>query len=389
MGNRSLSSLSSTLVALATLLVLGGCAPPASSTPPIVVHWDPPTPTPGPTGGHAPDVGGITPFATSGAYTFESPLAHGTARLEAVVVDMTSETPPTSVGTGSFDVPVDGTTYSGVGAEAIASTLPDTPDQLVLAAFVMETDTSGIDVGSVIWLVLPTAEAVVGTPVEIDGEARVALFGHGPIDTESPEITAAAATGTITFEAVDLALGGHVTATLSAEMGRIAWSDVDPGPGPGPGPMPGDPPIAVAAGAYDLVLSGPADVFCDGTMSGREVELSALAPTAVGIEAGAVTIADDGAGTLTLSGPAIGASFATPSVTAGWESDASFYLGSVDRSAPGPLGTSVLAGFVFVAPYDAAAIDAFVGVVVATDPAAPEAGSCQIGYPATLTPVTR
>lgn len=121
-------------------------------------------------------------------------------------------------------------------------------------------------------------------------------------------------------------------------------------------------------------------------MSGREAELATLSPAALGIEAGAVTVADDGAGTLALSGAAIAASFAAPSVAASWDSDASVYLGFVDRTSAGPAGTTALGAFVFVAPYDPAAIDAFVGVVLAADPAAPEAGTCQIGFAATLTP---
>ena len=49
MKNRSL---------MAALVLLSlACAPTASTPPGIVVHWDPPTPT----GGHAPDLAGITP----------------------------------------------------------------------------------------------------------------------------------------------------------------------------------------------------------------------------------------------------------------------------------------------------------------------------------------
>lgn len=320
-------------------------------------------------GGVVPDLGTLTPLSTSGAFTFAGELAPGSATLSAVVIDPSSETPPAAVGTGSFLVPVDGTDYTGTGAEAIAAIFPDESEMLLLGAYMLALDASGAEIGSVIWVAVPASDAAPGATVALDGESRVAVFGHGPIDREEPEISAVAITGTLTFGAVDLALGGRVEATLAGDFGRAVFDDV-----------PRDPPIEpappFATGRYELVLLGSAEARCEGTLAGREAEVAALP---LGLTGGALEVA----GTpdlLSWSGAAIEASLRAPSVDATWQPEAGAFVAFTD-GGPGALGLVEEGRYLLTRGPDA---EAMLGVILA-DPEDPTgAAFCQIGVAATI-----
>jgi hypothetical protein len=358
------------------LLSLGACTGPASITleqPPFRVSldgWRYVPPTHGPVGGVVPDLGSITPLSTSGAFTFEGELAPGSATVSAVVVDPLSEAPPTAVGSGSFLVPVDGVDYTGAGGDAIAASFPDESDLLLLAAFVMETDATGVDVGSVVWIVVSTADAVPGATVALDGETRLAVFGHGPLDREEPEITAVAVTGTVTFGAVDLAIGGTIEATLAGDFGRAVFE-------PGPTDPPIEPAPPFATGSYELMLLGPAEAHCEGSLAGREAEVAALS---LGLSGGALEVAE-GAGALTLSGASIEASFGAPSVDAAWQPEAAAFIAFTGGGA-GALGLVEEGRYLITAGPDA---EALIGVILADPADATGAAFCQVGVPATIT----
>lgn len=364
------------LVSTSLVVSLAACGAPPPITldrvptfHPSLEGWRYVPPTTPPSGGVVPELGTITPFTTSGAFTFEGDVAPGTATLSATVVDVTSEAPPALLGTGSFDVPVDGVAYAGTG-EALAASFPDDPGTLLLAAYVVETDAAGVEVGSVVWIVVETADAAAGATVALDGETRVAVFGHGPIDREEPEITAVAVTGTVTFGAVDLSVDGTIEATLAGDFGRVAFEPSErPDPGTEPAPT-------FATGSYELVLLGPAEAQCEGSLTGREAEVAALS---LGLSGGAVEVSGT-ADALSFSGAAIETSFGAPSVDASWQAEAGAFVAFTEGGA-GALGLVEEGRYLLTAGPDA---EALLGVVL-TDPADPSgAGFCQIGIPATL-----
>jgi hypothetical protein len=367
------------LASAAALASLSACTGPAPIVldrpflPNIVITPDGWIVTPNvPRGGTVPDLGGITPLRTSGAFSFEGELAAGTARLSAVVVDVTSEVPPATVGTGSFLVPVEGIDYARTDVPAVAAILPEESEMLVLAAFATELDAAGAEVGTVVWIAVPRADAVTGAVVVLDGESRIAVFGTGPIESETPEVAAVAVTGTLTFGAVDLTVGGRVDAALAADFGRAVFDDV----GPTDPPLPPAP--AFAAGSYELSLLGGADVHCEGGLAGREGELAALSADAHGIAGGALEVS----GTfdaLAFSGAAIEATFGAPRVDASWQGDIGAFTVFAEGTGAGALGLEEEGRYLLTSGPDA---EALIGVFL-VDPADTTGASfCQVGFPA-------
>lgn len=323
-----------------------------------------------PHGGTVPDFGSLTPLRTSGSFSFEGESATGTATLSAVVADVTSEEPPSALGTGSFVIPVEGVEYARSDAAATAAVFPDESEMLILAAYVMDTDPSGVDVGTVVWIAVPTADAVSGAAIALDGESRIAVFGTGPLDTESPETAAVAVTGTVTFGAVDLAVGGTIEATLSADFTRAVFDDVRPVD------PPTEPAPTFAEGAYTLTIEGTADVHCEGTLAGREAELAALDAASYGIAGGAVVVSGP-AEALTMSGAAIESIFALPSLDASWQGEVGAFTAFTDGGGAGALGLTEEGRFLLARGPGA---EPLIGLML-IDAADPSGGSyCQVGF---------
>lgn len=382
---------------LTLLLVLAGCQAAPESTPtidrtlPSFVAWQPFAPVVSPPD-HAsvPDFGGGVLMVESGDFAFTGETAHGEATfVGAVLFDPTVEEPPGAAGVGGFSIEVDGAVYEAADLSTIGAVLPDAGEggetYLVLGGFRLETDATGRDVGSVIWAMVPESDVAAGATVTLDGERTLAYFAAGPVDSESPELVAITASGTLTFGddvPATFEVGASLSASLEGEFGRVDVTD----PGPGPGPGPGIDPTGITEGDYTLAFAGTsAEVFCDGTLAGHEGDFAGLGPDALGIEGGAVTVTSSDVRTITLSGAAIETSFGAPVLETSWQDDALFYIGFADHGGVGMGGGTRVGSFAFLAPEDDASGRAlFVGAVFAADPASPDAGQCQIGWEATL-----
>ncbi len=381
------------------LLLLAGCQAAPEATPtldqglPSFVGWRPFDLAVSPRD-HAtvPDFGGGVLMVESGDFAFTGETAHGDATFDhAVLFDPSSDAMPTDGGTGGFSLEIDGTRYEAADLSTIGAVLPDAGDggetYLVLGGFRLETDATGRDIGSVIWAMVPLSDVTAGATVTLDGERTLAYFASGPIDSESPDLVAITASGSITF-GDDLPATFDVGATLSASLeGEFGRVDVtDPGPGLGLGPGPGIDPTGMAAGDYTLSFAGTgAEIFCDGALAGHEADFAGLAPDALGLAGGAVTVVSPDVRTIVLSGAVIETSFASPSLDASWQDDAGFYIGFADHGGVSMGGGARVGSFAFLAPGDDSTGRAlFVGAVFAADPAMPDAGQCQIGWEATL-----
>jgi hypothetical protein len=290
--------------------------------------------------GHVP-VGGTT-FLVAGDITLAGDAVPGSASFDAAAVwDARSAEEPTAVGGGSYAVTVGGTLYESAAAESLAFVVPDDStgtDYLVLGAFSLGTDATGGDVGAVVYVIVPAADFAPGATVSLDGVDRIALFGWGPLDAEQPEVAGAAFTGQVTFVSGSLAAGATVTATLAADFAAATW----PEPTDPEDPPVGDPVNNVAAGAYALAFSAPADVYCEGSLAGQEPSF-AQAPAAVGLADGVVAVAIPAVDQMLLEGAALAGAFGAPSLPLEWLGDPSMpglFVGWAESGAPGPLGTT-------------------------------------------------
>jgi hypothetical protein len=237
----------------------------------------------------------------------------------------------------------------------------------------------------VIWAMVPLSDVAAGATVTLDGTRTLAYFGTGPMDSESPELVAITASGTLTFGAdvpATFDVGASISASLEGEFGRVDVTD----PGPGPGPGPGVDPTGIAAGDYTLTFAGTdAEIYCDGSLSGHETDFAGVGPDALGLAGGPVTVTSVDVRTITLSGAAIQSSFMTAALDASWQDDALFYVGFADGGGASMAGGTRVGSFAFLAPEDdATGRPVFVGAVFAADPSSPDAGQCQIGWEATL-----
>jgi hypothetical protein len=287
---------------------------------------------------HSP-VGGTT-FLVAGDITLEGDAVPGSASFDgAVVWDARSEQEPTAVGAGTFAVTIGGTLYQSGGAESMAFVVPDEngTDYLVLGAYAIETDGNGVDVGSIVYVIVPAADFAPGATVSLDGNERLALFGWGPIDTDAPQVAGAAITGQLTFVSGSLTTGAAVTATLAADFAAATWPEpTDPGD-----PPVGDPVNNVVPGTYALAFAAQADAYCEGSLAGKEADF-ALAPAAVGLADGTVTVAILTPEQMALSGSVLTAAFGGDTLGLDWLGDPSMpglFIGYAEAGAAGPLGT--------------------------------------------------
>jgi hypothetical protein len=287
-------------------------------------------------------VGGGILFLESGDFTLEGDAVPGSASFDgAVVWDADSEQEPTAVGGGAFAVTVGGTLYQAGTAESLAFVLPDETgtDYLVLGVFALETDATGVEVGSVVYVIVPAADFAPGATVSLDGSERLALFGAGPLDADAPEVSGAAVSGQLTFVSGSLAAGATVTATLAANFAAATW----PGRTDPEDPPATDPVNLVVPGPYALAFSAPGNVYCDGSLAGKEADFAGLLPSAVGLADGPVTVSIPSPEQMLLTGDVLVGAFGAPSLGLDWLGDPSMpglFIGWVEASAAGPLGTT-------------------------------------------------
>jgi hypothetical protein len=361
------------------LLPLAACTAPAEDPP----HIKEPLPFPGidlpaaPTGGHAPD-GAEGIFLRGGDFAFTGDLVHGTATFDAAPVldPELGWTPGTLGSTGSYDVTVAGVNYTSTAAESFAQVIPDREgggEWLIVATYTLLPDAAGVEIATIVYVVVPAADFAVGATVALDGVDRVALFMTGPADAEEPEIVGAAVSGGIRFSAGGTAIGDTITAVVDGDFGQIEWdTPVDPGGGG-----------SVVPGAYTLTISGPAEVRCDGSLTGHESDYAGLTPADVGFADGAVNVVAPDSATLTVDGTPITDGFGASTVDLLYSDGA--YFGWTDRSEPGPAGTgtTLIATFLMVegAPADPTLVAGWAGAAWEDS----SGGMCQLAFAAELT----
>ena len=341
-----------TAVKLAVLLVPLACTQdpgtPDPTAAPKIPHVDPER---GPLarGGRVPVAAGGMMFYSFGDFTFAGPTAPGSASFDgAPLVDLDSADPPAAYGGGAFDVPLDGVRYAGAAAGSLAAVFPDGAgtDYLVLGEYAVDTDAAGAELARVVYVVVPASDFAVGRTVALDGVDRVALFAAGPIERDEPEVFGAATSGSVTFTAGGIALGDAVSATVAGDFGPVAWD-----PGPVDPPPPGEPVNLISAGAYTMTVGGPALVYCDGSLAGREADFAAVDPAAYGLAGGVIDVAVPSPDRVVASGASLAGGFGAGTLSLDWIGDPDapgLFVGWVDRDGAGPAGTTHVVSYLLV-----------------------------------------
>ena len=341
---------------------------------------------------HLPEIGDHALFSTSGNVAAQGNTAAGSATYTgAPVLDPSANQPPTTLGTGSFDVTVAGTQYTNSAAESFAYTALDSTNNveyLVIGTWSSTIDpVTQAETADVVYTVVPSSDYAAGASVVLDGVDRLAVFFHGDTAFPDPQVAAVAETGTVSFGQGSLAIGGTVDATLAGDFVEVVINPSGPSPTPTPSGSPSPTPVPVTnlvAGPYNLHYLAPAQVYCDGTLAGQETAFAALVPADFGLADGPISIA-------------ISASFEVEVLGVAGFSAAPLYLGSDPQAPPGllfgmipgtgtgPLSTSVM-GLAFALDDSTASAthdDADAAVALLT---ADEQGFCQVDFVAELTP---
>lgn len=338
-----------------------------------------------PHGGRVPDVGGRL-FSNAGAFTFPGGTQPGQgSALQAPVIDSFSGTIPTTLGGGSWDVTVGANHFLSGVPESVAEVFVDDTsgvEYLVVSVYELVTDpATGAELGTVLHLIVPSADFAVGAVVNFDGTDRLAFFATGDINLPDPTLAAAAVTGSVTFTAGGLAVGDLISFDLAGDFGEITWQNTPPPP----------PPVVVGnitPGNYNLTFDPTTYVQCDGTLLGQEPAFSALTLVDLGFVDGPVVITQPAAQTLELAGPSLVSAYgqanvvveATPDVPPGTYA-AIFQL----QSGVGPAGTDRLAAYLLLDDGNTslAGVPAQAGVYFGTPDGL---GGCSVDVGAALVP---
>jgi hypothetical protein len=335
--------------------------------------------------------GGKVPFLLSGSFSPPTGATPGdVAYTQAVVVDAASSSPPTTAGTASFHVTIAGTTYGSTSAASIAGVFQDQgsgTSYLVISAFLEEPSPSGgADLGTVVHTLVKASDFAPGATVAFDGNDRLALFGHGPIDQREPQVTGAAVSGTVRFGGGTLAVGGAIDATVNAAFGAATWptqtGTVSPPPNGNQGGM-------LPAGRYNLSYAGAQPVSCGGALAGHEASFSSLNPENLGLGPGPVTLTVASASDATLAGSVLVGDFG-PSVSLG--ADPSAPPGTLEavgmppaQQLPTPDGTRAFSSLLLLDASGATAqqIQGDVGIAFSD---AQQSGWCAVSFAIVLAP---
>jgi len=348
-------------------------SPRTVTVPPGALH--PVSQVPG--GGNAPGV--IAAGGTS--FTFTGPLAPGSASFVGSPVTDDPNSEPTAFGTGAFDITINAIDYNSSTPQTIALmfTDPDNNAYVELASFVEYTDVNNVDTVSEVAVIVKQSDFVVGGSVALDGVDRVALFATGPAANPDPALVGAAVSGTVTFTAGTLANGNAITASVDGSFGQIDWVGGGGGGGGGGGTS------MLVAGNYTLGITGPAQVYCDGSLAGHEADFNGITAASLHLDGGAVALALRDADTVTLDGSVIASDFgATPLVLDDSNQPPALFVATTNESGSGPNGTSFIGRYLALDGTSATPtfVDASAGGGYTT---ADESGTCTVSFTASLT----
>ena len=295
----------------------------------------------------SPNIGDGFPFLGNGSFTFLGPQVPGTASAtDAPVMDPYGG-PVGTIGTGAFDITIDGQNFQQNTTESIAAVFVDDSTgmpYMVVSAFHMEVNAQGQEIGTVVHIVVPEADAVPSSTVALDGNDRLALFATGDISQPMPSLAGAAVSGTVTFTNVGTAVGDLVSASIAADFGEIDWATVGGGGGGGGGGT-----GQIVAGSYDLQFDTGVQIFCDGDLAGQESQFASITIADLGYVSGPATVSLPGpADTVELDGGAVNSSFGTtPLILQGMPDAPPGMVGAmIPGSGPGPAGTTFAGTFV-------------------------------------------
>lgn len=297
--------------------------------------------------GNAPDLGLGPLYSNAGAFTFPNGTNPGSASFTgALVMDPFNNVPPTNLGTGAWSsIHANGNVYASTGADAVAAVFPDPNgvDYLVLSAFEEQTQPNGVVLGTVIHVIVLPSDFSVGGTVQLDGIDRLVVFAHGDINQPSPQVAAAAISGTVTFTSGGTNIGDRISATIAGDFGDIQWSSPPPPPPPPPG-------NGIAAGLYTMTVDTTPHVRCDGTLAGQETAFAGVTAASLGFNGGAVTIATASPGSYAISGTPIQSGFGSASLVLDPMPDAppDVVAGMVNGSGSGPAQTSFMGTYLLL-----------------------------------------
>ncbi len=375
--------LSSSLRLSLPLLLLVACTGGDASTgesPDLILPTGPVQPPLG--GGVAPGLNGPM-FLAGGAYSFTGAVAPGTASVvDSPVIDEFDQTGPMPASAASFDVTVGGINYVASNADTMSMTFDDGLGSSYTAVSIFNLDDPNMDIGTVVHVIVPSAEVVAGTTVSLDGDDRIALFAHGDLNQPEPSVWGAAASGSISFTSGGSASGDLITAQISGDFGEIVWNDPGPGTGTGTGTTGG-----LVAGDYQLEFIAVDDVMCDGDLLGSEASFQALSLSDLGFADGAATLTLTGTSSAEVSGAGVLASYGTSalSMDAMGDGPSGAVFGAADRNNLGPAGTDEVSAFLLLDTDNANANQVYamagVGFVNAN-----ATGSCTVIVSAQLVP---
>jgi hypothetical protein len=317
---------------------------------------------------HVPGGGQAMLFGGGGSFTFIGPTAPGTATYTDAPAFDPNGPGPSAPGTGAMNVTINGTNFTSAALETVALTFSDpmAGDYVALDGYMTYPGPGG-DYANEITVIVPRSDFALGVPIALDGNDRVALFANGPADANEPTLVGAAITGTVTFTAGDL--GSMVSGTIAGDFGQIDYV---------PDPPPGG---AITAGPYALAVTGPADVYCDGTLAGHEAAFAGVTLADLGLGNANVTIAAPSPDYVTITN--------APGFAGDFELDAlgdapGLYAGFTTETGTGPEGTTFVGKYLV---FDgSSATTMFVnggagGGYVTAD----EQGTCTVAFGASLT----
>jgi len=330
-----------------------------------------------------PSLGNGVLFSTSGSAAIVGSAVAGSASVTgAPVVDVNSCAPP-ALGAGAFDVTVNGVQYTNPSAASFAYTFTDqgpsgtVNDYLVIGSWFSDFDpVTQAEIASVVYVITPSSDFVVGAQVAFDGVDRLAVFYHGDTSLE-PQVAAVAEVGSITFTAGGIVIGDLIDASISGDFVEIQASQ------PPPPPPPSGPAANIAAGTYNLVYQPQAFAYCDGNLAGQEALFEALLPSDVGLADGIVTIGVAASGLDLAGATGFGASLPLQSDP---QAPPGLFFGVVQGSGgSGPLSTNLAAAYFGVDDSSATAAQIQAQAGVAFEDSTGQ-GFCQIDFVASLTP---
>jgi hypothetical protein len=352
---------------LAATFLLAGAACTADQADPHHVTLPPHGGIPQPTNGQVPAP--AFSFGT-GAFNLTGTTTPGDFNVVAAPVTDPSQD-PTSYGTGAYDVTIDPTNYSGA-LQSLAMTVDDGAGDtyLVFGGYNIYTGPAGDQLDQVVALV-KQSDFAVGATVALDGNDRIALFGTGDPAASEPTTTGAAVTGSITFTSGSLAIGDTITATVHGDFGLVDWGTPPAGTG------------TITAGNYTLAVDPTASVYCDGTLAGHEADFAGITASSLAFSGGAVAVANNAAGNVTVDGTAISGAFATSPLELD-DAGGGILAGFTDQAGAGPLGTT-MAGKYFAVDTSSATTSLVNGAVGAGYATAAGDGTCSVSFQATLT----